>query len=198
MKMIGITGGIASGKTMVTDYLAGLGAPVVDADVISHRVTEKGSPVLGEIAAAFGEEYLDEEGNLRRQKLGELIFQDQACRMKLNRLIHPKISGAIQEEIKRHEDAGEPFVIFSAPLLIEGGKNSMADEIWVVSLEPEEQILRLMARDGIGREAAMARLGSQSSLEEKLAIADRVIDNNGSREEACRQAKALWESLHGS
>lgn len=196
MKIIGITGGIASGKTMATDYLAELGAPVVDADVISHRVTEQGSPVLAEIAAAFGEGYLDEAGNLRRQKLGDLIFNDKESRTKLNQIIHPRIGSAIQEEIKRFEDAGEPFLIFSAPLLLEGG-NAMAEEIWVVALDPEEQIRRLMARDGVNREEAEARLGSQSSLEEKLARADRVIDNNGSREEARRQIKILWETLNG-
>jgi len=193
MRRIGLTGGIASGKTMITDYLASLGAPVVDADTISRNLTANGSPVLKEIAEAFGMEYLDEEGNLRRQKLGSLIFSNPDCRMRLNQILHPQISRTMQEEIRRHEAAGEPFAILSVPLLLEGGSNSMADEIWVVSLEPEEQIRRLMVRDGIGEEAAKMRLKAQSSLEEKLAKADRVIDNNGNREEAMRQAKALWE-----
>ena len=197
MKLIGVTGGIASGKTLVTDYLTALGAPVVDADVISHKVTEPGSPVLKEIAAAFGEGYLDENGELKRQKLGDLIFQREEYRLKLNAILHPKIGSSIQEELRRCEEAGEAVVIFSAPLMVEGGRNSMTDEIWVVALNPGEQIRRLMARDGIDEEAANARLQSQSSLEEKLAIADRIIDNNGSVEETKSQVKALWEEING-
>ena len=197
MKLIGLTGGIASGKTMITDYLASLGAPVVDADVISRRLTEPGSPVLKEIAGTFGESCLDEKGHLRRQYLGQLIFSDPENRMKLNRIMHPMISRGIREELDRLEDAGEPAVIYSAPLLLEGGGKGMTDEVWLVALDPEEQIRRLMARDGIDAEAAEKRLGAQASLAEKLAKADKVIDNNGSREEAEKQAKAMWEEACG-
>jgi dephospho-CoA kinase len=195
MKLIGLTGGIASGKTMITDYLMSLGVPVVDADTISRGLTAHGGSALKDIAETFGEEYFDDQGNLLRQKLGELIFNNRECRMKLNQILHPKIGETIRSEIKRHEDAGEPFAIFSAPLLLEGGSSSLTDEIWVVALKPEEQVRRLTARDGITEEEAQARLRSQSSLDEKLARADRVIDNNGSREEARQQVKALIDSL---
>jgi dephospho-CoA kinase len=117
--------------------------------------------------------------------------------MKLNRIMHPKISRGIREELDRLEDAGEPAVIYSAPLLLEGGGKGMTDEVWLVALDPEEQIRRLMARDGIDAEAAEKRLGAQASLAEKLAKADKVIDNNGSREEAEKQAKAMWEEACG-
>ena len=195
MKLIGVAGGIASGKTMITDYLASLGAPIVDADVISRRVTATGSPVLQEIAAAFGEEYLDGQGGLLRKKLGELIFHDQEARLRLNQITHPHITRITREELQAHEDAGAAAAIYSAPLLLEGAHRSMTDEIWLVALDPGEQIRRLMARDGITEEAALARLRSQSSLEEKMARADKVIDNNGAPEEAKAQAKALWEEV---
>ena len=197
MRIIGLTGGIASGKTLVTDYLAALGAPVVDADVASRNLAAPGSPVLKEIAAAFGDEYLDGEGRLLRKKLGDLIFHHKEQREKLNRIMHPHIGKAIQEEIKRHEEEGAPVIVYSAPLLLEGGGGAMADEIWVVALDPEEQIRRLMARDGIDEEMAKARLRSQSSLEAKLARADKVIDNNGSQEATKVQVKAMWEAACG-
>ena len=197
MKLIGLTGGIASGKTMITDYLAALGAPIVDADAISRRLTAPGSPVLKEIAEALGSDCLDEHGHLNRKKLAQLIFDDTANRLKLNQIMHPRISDATQAELKALADAGMPCAIYSAPLLLEGGGNSMADEIWIVALDPQEQIRRLMDRDGIDEEAARKRLAAQSSLAEKLARADRVIDNNGSRESAQGQAKALWEESCG-
>ena len=197
MRLIGLTGGIASGKTMITDYLADLGAPVVDADKITHMLQEPGSPVLREIAAAFGEDCLDKDGNLDRPRLAGLIFDSEENRRKLNQIMHPRIGEAIQAEIRRYADAGEAVAIFSAPLLLEGGRSGMTDEIWVVALDPAEQVRRLMDRDGIGEEEAQKRLAAQSSLQDKLANADRVIDNNGSREEARKQAKALWEEACG-
>jgi len=193
MRLIGIAGGIASGKTMITDYLVSLGAPIVDADVISRRITEPGNPVLKEIADAFGDDCLDENGNLRRKYLGEIIFNDVKSRQKLNQIMHPKISAATQEEIKKYEEAGEQVIFYSAPLLLEGSGKSITDEVWLVAIDPAEQIRRLMSRDGIDEDAAEKRLRAQSSLEEKLAKADKVIDNNGSREAAKKQAKALWD-----
>ena len=197
MKLIGLAGGIASGKTMITDYLMSLGAPVVDADIVSHRITEPGSPVLREIAEAFGEDCLDENGHLRRKALGRIIFNDAESRLRLNQIMHPKISAAIREEIEGYEAAGEPAVIYSAPLLLEGEGKGMTDIVWLVAIDPAEQMRRLMARDGIGADEAAKRLRAQSSLEEKLAKADKVIDNNGSRKAAKAQAKALWEEIRG-
>lgn len=195
MKRIGLTGGIASGKTMVSDYLQSLGAPVIDADQISRRITERGNPVLQEIAGVFGSDCLDENGELRRKKLGEIIFGDEDKRRRLNGILHPKIYAEMEREIHAHEAAGEAAVVLSIPLLVEGRSRDMTDEIWVVALDPQSQIRRLMDRDGIGEEAARLRLAAQSSLDEKLAKADKVIDNNGSREWTKTQTKALWEEV---
>ena len=198
MKLIGLTGGIASGKTMVTDYLRSLGAPLVDADEVSRAITADGSPVLAEIAEAFGADCLDEKGSLRRKMLAGLIFDNAENREKLNGIIHPKVTAAMQAALAAYEKAGETVAIYAAPLLLEAGGSAMYDAIWVVALDPEEQLRRLMARDGIDEEAARKRLDAQTSLAEKLAKADKVIDNNGSREEAMAQAKALWEDACGA
>ena len=193
MRVIGLTGGIASGKTMITDYMRSLGAPVIDADEISRELTARGSPVLDEISSAFGDDCLDEDGNLRRRMLGKIIFEDEIGRAKLNKIMHPKIEALVKGRISEYKDAGVRAVIYSAPLLLEARHGVGVDEIWVVALEPEEQIRRLRARDGLSPEDAGKRLRAQSSLDIKLEKADKIIDNNGSREEARRQAKALWE-----
>ena len=117
MKLIGLAGGIASGKTMITDYLVSLGAPVVDADVISRRMTELGSPVLREIAEAFGEDCLDENGGLRRQKLAQMIFDNTDNRLKLNQIMHPKITAATREEIEKYRSEGKTAVIYSVAVI---------------------------------------------------------------------------------
>jgi dephospho-CoA kinase len=195
MKIVGLTGGIASGKTMVSDYLLSLGAPVVDADVISRRLTEPGQPALLAIAAVFGEEYLDENRRLKRKELGRLIFGDKTSRLKLNQILHPLIREAVNQELARYEKAGFPAVVLSAPLLLEGGMDRTTDEVWLVALEPEEQLRRLMARDGIDGEEGRKRLAAQSSLADKLAKAHRIIDNNGSPEATRQRVKVLWREI---
>jgi len=198
MRLIGLTGGIASGKTMITDYLRSLGAVVIDADEVSRELTKAGNPVLDEIAEAFGEDCLDESGNLRRRELGRVIFNDEAARKRLNDITHPKIEAVVKDLIKKYEDAGEKAIIYSAPLLLERGDSIEVDEIWVVALNPDAQISRMLARDGLDRDEAMKKLSAQSGLEEKLRRADKVIDNNGSPGESKRQAKALWERALGN
>ncbi len=197
MKVIGLTGGIATGKTTITDYLLSLGATVIDADSISRRLTEPGNGVLLEIAAAFGQEYLDENGSLKRKELGRLIFSDEASRLKLNQILHPKIAEGIREELARYHGMGLGAVILSAPLLFEAGLDALTDEVWLVALTPEEQIRRLMARDGVSEEEAQKRLNAQSSLQDKLAKTGRIIDNNGSPERARETARRFWEEISG-
>lgn len=197
MKVIGLTGGIATGKTTITDYLLSLGAAVIDADSISRRLTEPGNAALLEIEAAFGKEYLDEQGSLKRKELGRLIFSDEASRLKLNQILHPKIAGGIKEELARYQRAGHAAVVLSAPLLFEAGLDALTDEVWLVALAQPEQIRRLMARDGISEEEAKKRLNAQSSLQDKLAKAHRIIDNNGSSAKARETARKFWEEISG-
>jgi len=196
MKLIGLTGGIATGKTMITDYLESLGAPIIDADVISRKLTEAGNPVLDEIASVFGAECLDENGALRRSVLGSIIFNDEEARQKLNNIMHPKIGARVRDEIERLRLSGVKAAIYSAPLLFEAGQQWMADEIWVIALLPDEQIRRLMLRDGVSENEARSRIHAQSSLAEKLVMAHRIIDNNGAPEAALTQVKEYWEQVN--
>ena len=195
MRRIGLTGGIASGKTMITDYLRSLGAVVIDADEISRNLTGPGSQVTREIAAVFGEDCLDENGCLRRSWLGRIIFEDERSRDKLNDIMHPRIEAIVLDEFAKREAAGESAVIYSAPLLLERGGSVPVDEVWVVALDEQEQIRRLRERNGLTREEALSRLRAQSGLDDKLVKADHVIDNNHAPQRALSQAKELWERV---
>lgn len=200
MKVIGLTGGIASGKSMVASRLMQLGARIIDADQIARRLTEPGSEALREIGRVFGDQYLDPQGNLRRKALGNLIFSDPAQRDKLDRLMHPRIREEIGRQLIQAELEGTDVVILVAPLLLEAGLEELVDEIWVVALDRETQKKRLIQRDNLTDAQAEGRLASQSTLAEKLGKATRVIDNRGDLLAAEKQIDALWRGVqdHGS
>lgn len=197
MKVIGLTGGIASGKSMVASRLMQLGARIIDADVIARRLTEPGSEVLREISRMFGSQYLDEQGNLRRKALGNLIFSDPVQREKLDRLMQPSIRDEISRQLIQAELEGTAVLVLVAPLLLEEGLEDLVDEIWVVALDRENQKKRLMQRDNLTEEQAEGRLASQSSLAEKLGKATRVIDNRGDLLAAEKQIDTLWRGVQG-
>lgn len=197
MKVIGLTGGIASGKSMVASRLMQLGARIIDADVIARRLTEPGSEVLREISRMFGSQYLDEQGNLRRKALGNLIFSDPVQREKLDRLMQPRIRDEISRQLIQAELEGTAVLVLVAPLLLEEGLEDLVDEIWVVALDRENQKKRLMQRDNLTEEQAEGRLASQSSLAEKLGKATRVIDNRGDLLAAEKQIDTLWRGVQG-
>lgn len=197
MKVIGLTGGIASGKSMVASRLVQLGARIIDADVIARRLTEPGSEVLREISRLFGSQYLDEQGNLRRKALGNLVFSDPVQREKLDRLMQPRIREEISRQLIQAELEGAAVLVLVAPLLLEAGLEDLVDEVWVVALDRENQKKRLMQRDNLTEEQAEGRLASQSSLAEKLGKATRVIDNRGDLLAAEKQIDALWRGVQG-
>ncbi len=195
MIVIGLTGGIASGKTQVTNYLAEMGAPVMDADVVAREVLSVGQPAYHEVVTVFGPEVLKDDGQIDRRWLGRCIFHDKDARERLNRITHPRIQCIIQERVEEWRRAGASAVVVSAPLLLESGMRCMVDEVWVVFATPDVQISRLMARDGYSTEEAQARLDAQMALEEKLRHADRVIDNDGSWEETRVQVERMWREV---
>ncbi len=174
---IGLTGGIASGKTLVSDEFKKLGVPVIDTDVIAHQIVEPGLPALLEIESAFGEKILDENGRLRREDLRELIFIDPEARKKLETILHPKIRKKVRHAIAkiRHD-----YCILVIPLLAERGNYPDVDRVLVVDVDPEAQISRLMARDNSTRRQAEQALASQGSRAQRLNIADDVLENSGS------------------
>lgn len=176
---IGLTGGIASGKSAVAAELRRRGAAVIDADQLARQVVEPGQPALAEIAARFGADVLTAGGELDRKKLGAIVFADREARRDLERITHPRIAAAGQAEIARRAAAGARVVFYEAPLIVENNLHRALDALIVVSISPELQRQRLMQRDGSTAEEAAARIAAQLPLAEKLAVATWVIDNGG-------------------
>lgn len=173
---VGLTGGIACGKTTVANLFAELGVPVVDTDLLAREVVAPGSPLLAQVAAHFGAAVLSPDGSLDRRELRSRVFADQASRLWLEQLTHPAIRALTDE---RSAAAGGPYVIVAIPLLVETGAASRFDRVLVVDCEPEVQLARLTARDGSTREEALAILAAQAPRAERLAVANDVIENNG-------------------
>lgn len=190
--VVGLTGGIATGKTNISDALIAHGACVVDADEISRSLTAKGGAALPLIREAFGDEVFCDSGELDRKALGQLIFADEAKRSLLNRITHPLII----EECKRQiEKTSAPIVILSAPLLYECGMEKMCGEVWCTYVPLDEQLRRIMQRDGADMDYAVQKARSQMPAREKAARADHMITTSLSREESAMKAVALYDAL---
>jgi dephospho-CoA kinase len=175
---IGLTGGIASGKSTVTQRFAELGVPVIDADVSSRRVVEPGQPGLAQIVARFGNAVLSSDGSLDRPALRELVFKDPSLRQALDAILHPLIRADMEREAMQ---AKGPYVVLAIPLLIEGGTaRQRVDRVLVVDTDEALQMKRLQARDGSSEEQARAILAAQASRSARLAAADDVLPNLGS------------------
>ena len=187
---VGLTGGIASGKSTVADMFAGHGAAVIDTDVIAREVVMPGQPALDEIRQVFGESMIDDDGTLDRSAMRQLVFGDAEARQRLEAILHPRI----QQETKRQSDeANGAYQIIAVPLLVESSLKSFVDRILVVDCDELTQIRRLLSRDAESEEQARRILAAQSSREERLAIADDVVHNDGSLADTARQVAALHE-----
>lgn len=195
MVVIGLTGGIASGKSTVSRILRELGAPVVDADAIVHQLQVPGSPVLAAIARAFGPGVIREDGSLDRAALGRIIFADPARRQALEAIMHPAVRQEMWAQVEQYRQQGEPAVVLDVPLLVETGLYKQVDQVWVVYVDPETQLVRLMTRDGLDRPSASLRVAAQMSLEAKRSLADLVIDNRGSEDSTRSQVIAAWRQV---
>ncbi len=196
--LIGLTGGIACGKSFVSRLLTERGAIVVDADQVARDVVAPGSPGLAEVVEAFGEAILTDDGALDRATLGQRVFGDDEARKRLEGILHPAIA---RESMRQLADAAAqkpPLVVYDAALLIEAGRSDLFRPLVVVSAPRETQKQRLMARDGLDAAAAEARLAAQMPVAEKAKRADHVIDNGGSRAQTAAQVDALWAALTGA
>lgn len=176
---IGLTGGIASGKSTVAARFRALGVPIVDADQLAREVVDKGSDGLHEIVHAFGPDVLAEDGALDRKKLGALVFDDPDARKRLERITHPRIAALSMQRMAELASSGAPYGLYEAALLVENGAYRAMNGLVVVACSPETQLARVMARDGLDETAARARLAAQKPLEDKLAAATWVIWNDG-------------------
>ncbi|MDH6370499.1 dephospho-CoA kinase [Paenibacillus sp. PastF-3] len=194
--IIGLTGGIASGKSTVSALLVSKGARLVDADVIAREVMLPGHEVLAAAVKQFGSEILSPDGTLNRGKLGDIVFQDPAALQALNNLTHPAIRREIKERMNSLEvEDPKKLTIVDIPLLFESGLENLFHEILVVYVPREVQIARLMERNGLSLEQAEARLNAQMDIEAKRNKADYIIDNSGELAHTEQQVSVLWDRL---
>ncbi|MEK4653059.1 dephospho-CoA kinase [Niallia sp. FSL W8-0954] len=196
--IVGLTGGIASGKSTISSYYQSLNIPIIDADIESRLAVEKGEPAYLKIAAHFGKGVLHSDGTLNRQKLGEIIFSNEEERRVLNSIVHPDVRRRMDEKQKKAVESGEKVVILDIPLLFENKLNHTVDRTILVYVDQDTQITRLMKRNDLSYEQALKRINAQMPLQEKLALADEVINNNGSMEESIQQANRILKKWNVS
>jgi len=194
VKVLGLTGGIGSGKSMVASMFAQQGADVIDADQLAREIVEPGQPALAEIATAFGGEILFPDGRLDRGKLARIIFADPVARARLNAITHPRIQERMATEMAlRGSRPG--LLIVDIPLLYENDRSDSVESVIVVWVDSKTQLRRLTERDGLTPDEARQRIAAQMPLDEKRARADLVVDNSGSRENTRRQVEAIYRRL---
>ena len=195
MKVIGLTGGIGSGKSMVTQFLAKLGAVIIDADNVGHEIFKPGTKAWREVVAAFGKQILTTKGEINRKKLGEIVFENPELLAQLDKIMHPKMIEVVKAKLKEYRRQGVKVVVLEAPLLIEAGWASLVDEVWVV-VAPESAVLRRIMEKGLSRKEALARMRSQLSSEERLKHAHVVINNDDDLDKLKSKVQNLWRELH--
>ena len=195
MKVIGLTGGIGSGKTTLSRFLSELGAVVIDADLIGHEVLEKSREAWRELVDAFGEEILTPEGEIDRKKLAALVFADGDALTRLNRIMHPRIYRMLKDRLEEYRRQGTAVVVVEAPLLLEAGWISMIDRVWV-TVAPEFTVLRrLKGRGGLSEREIRARIRAQMRDRDRLKHAHVIINTECSLDELKVRAGKLWQEL---
>lgn len=193
MRIVGLTGGTGSGKSVVSKILATKGAYIIDADAIGHDIILKGKPAYNELVNYFGNEILDSNGEIARKKLGEMVFKEGKEKLAfLNACTHKYIFIEIENGIKQAQNENREIVIIDAPLLLEGEFKNLCNEIWVVYAKEEIRLERIMARDKIDKEHGKNRIASQPTWEEYKRYADVIIDNSGEFEDVERQIEELF------
>ncbi len=194
--LVGLTGGIATGKSTVAAMFQALGCVIIDADQLARDVVAPGQPALAAVAREFGPEVLQPDGSLDRKRLGALVFADAGKRRRLEALTHPAIRERFQARLAELAAQGfRGIVMFDAPVIIESGFFRMMDRLVVVATDEATQVARLMARDGLSRDEALRRVGSQMPIGEKVRLADYVIDNGGDRAATEAQVRCVHAAL---
>lgn len=194
MLLVGLTGGIGSGKSTVAHMLEARGAIVFDADALARAAVEPGTPGHDQVVERFGATILAPGGLIDREALASVVFADPAARRDLEAIVHPEVRRLFAEETERYRDS-ERIVVFSAPLLVETGMHTAFDVLVLVSATVETQVERLMRERAMGEEAIRARIAAQLPLEEKAAVADVIVDNEGTLDDLEGQVDRLWAEL---
>ena len=195
MLVIGLTGGIASGKSTVARLLAERGAVVVDADKLGHRAYQRGRPAFARVVAAFGPDVVGADGEIDRRTLGAKVFGDANALRRLTDIVWPAILALAKDEIAAARRAGAAVAVLEAAVLLEAGWQSEVDEVWAVAVPPQVAVRRATARDGVDAEAVRARIAAQLSNEERAAKADVVIENSGSPKALAERLRRQWRRL---
>ncbi len=197
MKIIGLTGGIGSGKTTVAGFLADMGAVVIDADTIGHQILDSDLKVQVELAAVFDKRVIRQNGTVDRARLGRLVFSNPALRARLDRLMHPLIYQRITTRIEDYRRQKVDILVLEVPLLVETDAFSLVDEVWVAVASEATVLKRLSETTGLSRAEALARIGSQMASEERIKYADEVIDTDCRLEELKTKVTELWYRRQG-
>lgn len=198
MKVLGLTGNIASGKSLVATMFEELGARVIDVDDIARMIVEPDQPAWNEIVGGFGDVILNQDKTINRKKLGDIIFNDKEKREILNNITHPRIMAIVRNKVEEYRNQNVELTIIEAALIVEkGGLKDLIEKLIVVTSDKNSQIERLADRDGFSREESMSRINSQMPADEKVRFADYIIDNSGSRYETNVQVQKIWEELTG-
>lgn len=195
MKLVGLTGGIASGKSTVAEILKRQGAAIINADVLAREVVEPGHQAWAEIVNTFGIAVLQPDRTLDRQKLRAIIFDDAAARKKIESIIHPQVRALAEQRIREHAAAGYAVIVYEVPLLFEGNLQEWLRPVILVACDVDTQRNRLQSRDNLSAAQAQKHIDAQMSLEAKRRLADYVIENNGSLEDLKRQVQAVLEKI---
>lgn len=197
MLVVGLTGGICTGKSTVAAMFGQLGAVVIDADRVAHELQAPGQPIFEAIISAFGREVVGDDGRIDRRTLGDIVFADPKARARLEGILHPAIIAECERRIQQAASSGSAVCLLDAALLIESGRHTRFDTIILVEASEAVQLERLTTRMGIGRDEAMRRIRSQMPAEHKRRHAHFTIDNGGHLEETARQVKEVWAQLEG-
>ena len=193
--IIGLTGGIASGKSTVSAKLKELGAAVIDADILAREVVSKGEIAYNRIVQCFGEGILLPSGQINRKRLGGIVFSDKEKLALLNSITHPEIINKVKDRIRELKAAGSKVIVVDAAILIEMGLHKYVDSVWVVTVDRETQIKRLIERDRFDYKESENRVNSQFTNEVRRKYADVIIDNNKSIEEVGKRLEELWNNI---
>lgn len=196
--VVGLTGGIASGKSTVANMLKEMGIEVIDADIEARKAVEIGEVAYEQIVTYFGEDVLNDDHTINRSRLGEIIFNDSAKRQKLNEIVHPDVRRRMNEKKEAAISRGDQVVVLDIPLLFESGLKHMVDVVLLVYVEKDVQLQRLMERNQLTKQEALARIRSQMPIEDKRKLADKVINNNGSIDNTKKQLIELladWKTI---
>jgi len=195
MKVIGLTGGIGSGKSTVSRFLAELGAVIIDADKVGHEALKPDTELWREVVAAFGRQILTPGGDIDREKLGEIVFSNPDSLLRLNRIVHPRLYEVVKAQLEECRRQGIEVVVLEAPLLIEAGWTSLVNEIWVTVASEATVLRRLQERTGLSEPESLSRIRSQLSFVERVRYADVTIDTDCDPDELRARVEKLWQKF---